>query len=524
MTSFVSKALVPACLFAAVAATAVASSSAPPRWLAARDLSERGADSVIPDVAVDAKGNVEVVWAQVKSSSWTVQAVHRPAGGPWSAPQALSVPPSHVTSPEVAIAGTHVVAVWLRSDGQHLIVQTADRDPATGAWTTAVSLSASGPDAQTPQIAVDARGDEVAVWASVDLSGWTTLAAFRRAGGPWQPAVALEPPEPGTAAPQVVIDPLGNATVVWAATSGSGWRVHTSYRGATGTWSKAFALSGPDASGLIAPQLALESTDDVTAVWSRSIETGTVIELATRNAAAGTWSNPGQLSPNGPDALAPQIAVNKRGDGVIVWTSSDKSGLAIVASIRRPGKAWGAPTTVSSAVTGPLSPQLALDALGNALVVWSHPIGNHARVQASGLPAGGTYWSPARTLSSPGADALTPRPALDADGDGAVTWVRYGGQSGVVQGVGYDRNGPELKKLSMPAAGLVGRRLSFTVSPLDVWSAVRTVRWTFGDGAGGSGKLTGHTYNRPGRYAARVTATDAVGHVTSVRRWITIAE
>src|SRR5439155_23332249 len=112
------------------------------------------------------------------------------------------------TSPEVEIAGTHVVAVWERFDGQHqhLIAQAADRDPATGTWRAPTSLSASGRDAQTPRIAVNARGDEVAVWASVDLSGWTIEASYRPAGGAWQAAVPLESPQQATAGPQVVLD------------------------------------------------------------------------------------------------------------------------------------------------------------------------------------------------------------------------------------------------------------------------------------------------------------------------------
>jgi hypothetical protein len=519
------KALVVACATIAVVAAASAApvtSPAPPKWLPARDLSEAPADP-IPDVAADPRGNLVVVWAQAKESDWTVQEVDRAVGGKWSAPLALSVPADHVASPQVAIAGSTTVAVWERYDGKSLIAQAAGRDAKTGRWAAPTSLSASGRDADAPRVAVDARGDAVAVWASVGLSGWTVQASYRPARGTWGTAVALEPPQQGTAAPDVVLDSSGRAVVVWASTSGAGWSVHSAYGGAGGAWSKAIALSGLDATGTFTPQLGIEGSGNVTAVWSRSIGTSIVIESATRDAARRVWSAPRQISPNGSDALAPLIAVNNRGDAVIVWTSSDQTGLAVVAVVRKPGKDWGPPTVLVGPVSGPLAPQVALDARGDALAVWSYPTGGKALVQAAGRLVGSTSWSRPRTLSKPGSVALTPQVTLDADGDGAVVWARYNGQTFVIQGIGYDASGPELDKLAVPAGGVVGKRLTFAVAPRDVWGTVRTIRWGFGDGSAGQGRLTGHAYMRPGRYAAQVTATDSFGHVRSVRRWVRIS-
>lgn len=503
----------------------MASASTPvrPGWLPVRDLSEAAADAVIPDAVVDQKGDAIVVWAQAKKNEWTVQAVERPAGGTWSQPRSLSTPATNVAGPQLAIAGSHVAAVWDRYDGQNLIAQASERDPRTHDWSTPVSLSDLGTDAQSPRIAVDAKGDAIAVWSSVTLAGWTVQAAYRPAGGSWQAPIPLEEPQAGTAAPDVVLDATGQAVVAWASTAGAGWRVHVASRGPDGQWSKVGDISGPDPTGSIAPRLALERTNDVIAVWSRSLGTSSVIETSTRSAATGVWSAARQLFTPGPDALAPQVAVDKRGDGVIVWTSSGPSGLSVAASVRAPGKAWAAPVVLEKATSGPLAPQVALDARGDALAVWSRVAAGPSRVRSSTRVAGGSSWSAPRTLSKPGADALTPRAALDADGDGVVAWARYDGKSFVIQGAGYDGSGPKLNKLSIPPAGVVGKKLVFAVAPTDVWTTVRAVRWTFGDGASGSGRLTGHVYVRPGRYQARVTASDAFGHATTVRRWIRIA-
>ena len=506
-----------------VVAAASAAAPAPPRWLSPRTLSSAGADAVIPDVAVDPKGNAIVVWAQSKQSSWTVESVERPPGGPWEGPRVLSKAASQVASPQLAVAGTRVAAVWDRFDGKNLIVQAASRDPATRVWSSPVALSTSGRDAQTPRVAVNSRGDTVAVWASVGFQGWGIQAAFKTATGAWGPPEQLESGQVGTSAPDVTLDETGRAVAVWAATAGTGWRVHSSARSVAGTWSKAVAVSGPDATGAITPQLALEGTGDVLAVWSRAVGTVVSVESSTFSGAQGVWSAPAKPFSVQGDALAPSVAVNRRGDGVIVWTSSNSSGLAVMASIRRPGQVWGAPTPLSKAAGGPLTPHVAVDSHGDAVAVWTRSTGGVSRVQASSRLAPGVAWTAQRTLSGAGADALTPQVALDDGGDGVVAWARYDGRSFVTQGDGYDASGPALGKLTIPVSGSVGQRVTFSVTPKDVWTTIGTIRWTFGDGTAGSGRATGHVYTRAGRYTARVTVTDAFGHVTTVRRAVVIA-
>ncbi|HEX3454163.1 MAG TPA: hypothetical protein VHS03_06020, partial [Gaiellaceae bacterium] len=225
---------------ALVGAAAALGATTPPKSLLPQNLSAAGADAVIPDVAVDSRGDTVVVWAQAVNQDWTVQSAYRPAGGSWSKALPLSAAAGHVQSPEVAVAGSTVVATWLRYNGKNLILQVAERDPKTGSWSIPVSLSPSGRDAQTPKVAVDARGDTVVVWADVGLNpSWTIQSAYRPAGGSWENTTLLDSPEQGTAQPDVAMDAAGNATAVWAA-SGNGrvWTVRASYRTAAGVWSK----------------------------------------------------------------------------------------------------------------------------------------------------------------------------------------------------------------------------------------------------------------------------------------------
>jgi hypothetical protein len=474
-------------------------------------------------VAVDANGDVFVVWAQAVGESWTVQEVERPVGGSWSRPRSLSDTVGHVGTPEVAAAGKIAVASWERYDGKNLIAQASVRDPA-GGWSAPVSLSAPGHDALVPQVAVDARGDAAVVWASLGLFGWTVEGAYRPAGQEWQLGAVLSPPGQGTAAPDVAFDAAGNAVAAWAATDGKGWQVQAAYRPSAGTWGPTATLSARDATGSLEPRVVTERNGDVLAVWSRTADSTAIVEAATRTAATGTWSKPRRLSAAGQTALDPKVAVDARGYGVVVWTASTAGGLEVGAVSRLPGKDWRKPTAVTRAASGPLSPAVALDERGDALAVWSHAAGTGSQIQASYLPAGAASWSAARSISDPGADAITPQVGLDPEGDGAVVWARFDGANFVIQCSGYDVDGPSLDRLVVPGRGVVHRKVVFSVAPKDAWSTVRSIRWTFGDGStAAAGRVAGHVYTRAGTFTVQVSATDAFGHVTTARRRIAIA-
>ena len=263
----------------------------PPKLVTPRNLSANGADAVIPSVATDAKGNTVVAWAQARGSDWTIQAVYRPAGGSWGLPRGLSMPANHVASPQVAIAGTNVVAVWERFDGKNLIAQTADRDPKTGTWGIPTSLSAGGRDAQAPRIAIDARGDTAAVWASVGLQGWTIQAAYRPGGGSWLPTAVLDAPQVGTGCARRRrrqrrrrdrrLDGDDGQRLARVRLLPAGRRQLDEGGLPLGCRSERIACAA-------ARPRALRAT--CTAVWSRSVGAIIVPELSTRSAATGAWS------------------------------------------------------------------------------------------------------------------------------------------------------------------------------------------------------------------------------------------
>ncbi len=391
---------------------------------------------------------------------------------------------------------------------------------AAPAWLAPVDLSAAGQDAGNPQVAVDPQGNAVAVWDRYSGTHYIVQGATRPAGGAWQTPVDLSAAGNDATGAQVAVDPQGNAIAVWYAFNGTNNIVQAATRAAGGAWQTPVSLSasGQDATG---PQVAVDSQGNAVAVWDSSNGTNLIVQGATR-AAGGAWQTPVNLSAAGQDAFGAQIAVGPQGDAVAVWDRSNGANYIAQGAPRPAGGAWQTPVTLSTAGQNATGPRVAVDSQGNAIAVWDRSNGTNTIVQTATRPAGGAWQTPVN-LSAAGQNANYPQIAFDPQGNAVAVWYRSNGTKDIVQGEGYDAAGPLLRATSIPTAGTAGQPLSFSVSPLDVWSALGPTNWGFGDGAGASGATVTHAYAGAGSYRVTLTSADALGNTTSASGMIAIA-
>ncbi len=154
-----------------------------------------------------------------------------------------------------------------------IVVGTLPAAPAEAgpAWLPALDISAAAHFAQSPQVAVDPRGNVVAVWTRFNGTNYMVQAAVRQASsGAWQAPVDLSVAGQSAVGPQVALDPQGNAVVVWSRFSGTHEIIQSTVRpAASGVWQAPVDISvdGEDAAS---PQVALDPQGNAIAVWSRS--------------------------------------------------------------------------------------------------------------------------------------------------------------------------------------------------------------------------------------------------------------
>jgi len=283
-------------------------------WETPVDLSVPGEEAIDPQVAVDPQGEAVAVWERSNGENEIVQAASRPAGGAWQTPVDLSVTGENGVFPQVAVDPQgEAVAVWERSNGTtSRFIEAASRPPG-GTWQVPVHISAAGEKAYGPQVALDAQGDAVAVWQRYNGTDYVVQAAGGAAGGAWEAPVDLSAAGEETVAQQVAIDTKGDAVAVWQHYNGTNWLIAAASRLAGGAWQPPVDLSATGENAY-SPQVAIDPEGAAVAVWNQS-----AVQAASGTVGGG-WQAPVDISNNGQNA---QVAVDPQGNATAVWEASN---------------------------------------------------------------------------------------------------------------------------------------------------------------------------------------------------------
>jgi len=147
-----------------------------------------------------------------------------------------------------------------------------------------VQLSEGGENALAPQIVIDPQGEAVAVWRRSDGTNTLIQAAVRPPGEPWQAPATLSAPGGSADEAHVAEDSQGNAIAIWERFDGTSWIVQAASRPAAGVWEPAGGL-GVGTSDSEA-RVALDASGNAAAVWSGWDGSENTVRAATDNAAS----------------------------------------------------------------------------------------------------------------------------------------------------------------------------------------------------------------------------------------------
>jgi hypothetical protein len=230
----------------------------------------------------------------------------------------------------------------------------------------------------------------------------------------WLPPVDISEASESIAAPDVALDSEGNATAVWTRWNGSAEVVEASFRPAGQPWEAPETLAEATS-----PQVVVDRNGNWTVSWERGVESNVVIETASR-APGGSWSEPAEVTEfaHGFDP-EPFLAVDWEGSNTIVWVQEE----TVMSSFRTFLGEWGEPIPLSEGQS--FTPQAAMDGRGDATAVWMHYDGSHYVVESSYRPEQGE-WGEATLLSEPGEEGGNPHVAFSGgiagNGNSVVVW------------------------------------------------------------------------------------------------------
>jgi hypothetical protein len=466
-------------------------------------------------------------------------------------PFGAGVPYVYGAHPRLAMNGAGEAALIFGFNGTRVSLRPAGGSFAAPEW-GGVLVSSEGVEGASPDVAMDAVGDTVAVWQQSTGAHPQIYAAFRPSGGQFGSPTAVSPENEEASAPAVAIDSRGDATVAWLSNDGTSEVVQTATASPGGSFSAPAALSGNgyDASNV---QVAMSSPGNAIVSWTRGGGGSNQLEVAIRQA-GGTFAAPnaqgdGEIVGEAQSASVPRVVTDATGDALAVWKGSN--GAVREAYLAAGSSSFGVPVTLGE-TSG--SPSAAMNEAGEAVVVW--PSGRS--VQVATASTGGVFGSWPEEVVSPSVAPSAPQVTIGADGATAAEWESSqnggttregafrapgatfakpsaiytsdtavegslvvasdsaGDMAGVWDSSGFNDmesllydNGPVLNGMSMATTGQVGESLSFSLAqPVSVWKPLNSVMWSFGDGTSASGLSVSHIYAAPGTYQVTVTATD----------------
>jgi hypothetical protein len=239
---------------------------------------------------------------------------------------------------------------------------------------------------------------------------------------------------------------------------------------------------------------------------------------------AGTWNLASGLVSKAGQATATygaQVGILPANTTIVTYTAADN---AVWVASRISGQQFAGHQALTDANAGAYNQQLAVSGNGSAVVAFQGPGSVQAAVLAPGAAQFGATQEDVDVLGGSGFDndAFTDGTpvATDAHGNAITAYSVARCPTGcarrevLIRAALFDAEAPRLGDPSIPAEGLAGAPLAFSVSALDVASAF-TTSWSFGDGQSATGTSVTHAYAGPGTYTATVTTTDAVGNASS---------
>jgi hypothetical protein len=157
----------------------------------------------------------------------------------------------------------------------------------------------------------------------------------------------------------------------------------------------------------------------------------------------GQWQSSAPIPANGATHLgASQIAFDGIGNAFAVWDQFDATRVRAVSGRYTAGLGWGVPERLETTMGDAFEPEIAADASGNALAVWTQFDGTNYNTLSSRYTAG-SGWGQGELIETAPGSVQSPEVAFDSAGNAVALWVQLDGVDRIVSnryiaGIGWN--------------------------------------------------------------------------------------
>jgi hypothetical protein len=176
------------------------------------------------------------------------------------------------------------------------------------------------------------------------------------------------------------------------------------------------------------PAVAIDSRGDVVVVWEQYTASHQIYEAV--RPAGGSFAPPQIVTSNSEEVSSPSVAINDAGETTVAWLSEREGSNVVKAATAPFGGPYSAAISLSGAGANAIQPQVLDTASGKTIVYWGRPGTSGMRLDVAARDAGGTFPAPdfhgdGEVL---GETVAVPSLATDPAGEAIATWRTPSGQ------------------------------------------------------------------------------------------------
>ncbi|MDX6697574.1 MAG: hypothetical protein QOE65_971 [Solirubrobacteraceae bacterium] len=238
--------------------------------------------------------------------------------------------------------------------------------------------------------------------------------------------VALPPASQGVSSLVAATAGTGHTVAAWQQGTRTAPRLAYAVRSASGDFGAA-RLIPHTSRGETIPRVGVSASGAALIAYQEHLARGGFRVRVRSLSATGQLGAPRTLSAPGHRAVSPSVAVNPRGDALVTWRERGRSASAIYAVLREGGRFGARQRLTGRAEQGAV---VALDPGGGGIVAWLQDRGDHSEIWASLRPPGDVPAPPVRLEALPSSHPVV------AAGGGTVfaAWSRGGNDISVRSG------------------------------------------------------------------------------------------
>jgi hypothetical protein len=315
------------------------------------------------DVADATLGPIDTTLAPIDTTP-AVEVGHTPTWEPAQNVENDLLSSSYAPAVAVDPINEHVYVAWEEST----TIKVKRWNRLSGSWEKTITVDNRG-SPNAPAIGADTKGNVMVLWgqnsngATPSTDGvWVSQTAD---GSSWSPATRITTDPSFGVTLAVARNGTAHAVYSKQGGAGGGWPLYTAYYDGVGWTENPTTLDANASYTDSNPRLALNGTGDGLLIFRK--DWGVVATVLT----ARTYTAPLVMdSDETASVYEAAVAMNRKGEGMVIWSVGTGSGEALLARTYAPSVGWSSPSPpiLTSDIVASLG--LALDEQGMATIVW----------------------------------------------------------------------------------------------------------------------------------------------------------